>query len=131
MCITGIIEYMAGFVVKKIIKNIVCVKCSIAVVKNAQHEKNSLLHIKNRGRLTQPSNEVIHLCKIVETVFKSYQHFLNKNDVIQLLTIKATSKIQIANIFPMLSDHILEQPPLNNHLLQIILFRIPIPAVQL
>lgn len=39
------------------------------MVKYEQHENNlQLLDIKKRGKLTQPSDKVIHLCKITETV---------------------------------------------------------------
>jgi hypothetical protein len=81
-----------------------------------------LIQVKNRGGLIKPSNDIIVLCKAAEQVFKTYQHQLSniKNNPINYLIIKATSKIQIYNMFNCISDHILNQSPLNNHLLQII-----------
>jgi len=40
--------------------------------------------------------------------------------MIQYLTIKASSKLQINKLSNQILDHMLDQSPLNNHLLQII-----------
>jgi len=81
-----------------------------------------LIRVKSRGGLIQPSQDVVVLCKTAEHIFKSYQHKLSDipNNPINYLITKAMSKIQIYKMFNCISDHILNQSPLNNHLLQII-----------
>ena len=64
--------------------------------------------------------DVIHLCQVAERVFKMYQSKLSTNrNIINFLIIKATSQININEIFLSIAVHILNQEPLNNHLLQI------------
>jgi len=98
------------------------IKCSVC--SNAIHDGNrisiNLLDIKNRGGLKKPSKDVIFLCKIGELVFKIHKDKLPANSPIEFLIIKASSKININNYFTSLNIHILEQSPLNNHLLQLI-----------
>jgi len=98
------------------------IKCSVC--SNAIHDGNrisiNLLDIKNRGGLKKPSKDVILLCKIGELVFKIHKDKLPANSPIEFLIIKASSKININNYFTSLNIHILEQSPLNNHLLQLI-----------
>lgn len=72
--------------------------------------------------MIKPSEDIVLICKTAELVFRSHQHSLSslKPNVIQYLTIKASSKLQINKLFNQISDHILDEFPLNNHLLQII-----------
>jgi len=119
MCITDIVEYIAGFVVKKLKKKINCNECVKALLSDSSN--NFLLNIKNQGRLIKPSTDVVKLCKLSETIFKSHQNEIKcKKDIISYLTIKASSKIQISTLFSSLSVHILDQSPLDNYLLQIV-----------
>jgi len=121
MCVTDIVEYIAGFVVKKLKTKINCNECVKALLSDSSN--NFLLNIKNQGRLIKPSTDVVKLCKLSETIFKSHQNEIKcKKDIISYLTIKASSKIQISTLFSSLSVHILDQSPLDNHLLQIVTF---------
>ncbi|KAF0690621.1 Uncharacterized protein FWK35_00035182 [Aphis craccivora] len=77
--------------------------------------------IINRGGLKQPSADLVKLCKIAEKIFKHYESNISKiPNLINYLIIKATSSIDINTIFIPLSDHILNQAPMNNHLLQLL-----------
>jgi len=82
----------------------------------------SLVDIKNRGGLTKPTRDMTYLCKTAEITFRTLHQILPsiKYDIIEYLKIKATSKLQIANIFNDISEHILYQSLLENHLLQLI-----------
>jgi len=120
--VNDVIEYISGFVVRKIIKKMSCSICVMAMIEKHVEVGLELIQVKNRGGLMKPSYDIIVLCKAAEQVFKTHQHQLStiKDNPINYLIIKATSKIQINNMFKSLSDHILNQSPLNNHLLQII-----------
>lgn len=80
-----------------------------------------LLNIKNQGGLTKPSKDVVKLCKLSEIIFKCHEKEIKfKEDIISFLVIQASSKIEISSLFSSLNVHILDQSPLDNHLLQII-----------
>lgn len=56
-----------------------------------------------------------------ELVFKSNMNIIQQNcNPIPLLIIKACSQLQINALFPSLNEHILNQSPIHNHLLQLI-----------
>jgi len=83
-----------------------------------------LLHldIKNRGGLTKPSNDVIHICKIAEKTFTSRLFDVPKHmeNPVNFLIVKSMAHINIKNVFNCLNDHIITQSSINNHLLQIV-----------
>jgi len=114
-----VLEYISGFIVKKVLSKMKCIMCSDAIQDDNRTSIN-LLDIKNRGGLKKPSKDVISLCKIGELVFKIHKHKLLAYNPIDFLIIKASSKININDYFTSLNIHILEQSPLNNHLLQLI-----------
>jgi len=120
--VNDVIEYISGFVVRKIIKKMSFLICVMAMIEKHVEVGLDLIQVKNRCELMKPSYDIIGLCKAAEQVFKTHQHQLStiKNNPINYLIIKATSRIQINNMFKSLSDHILNQSPLNNHLLQIL-----------
>jgi len=76
-----------------------------------------LIDIITRGKLIKPTNGMTELCRIAENVFRT-----------QLIykTVGATNirksflKININKYFLNLYDHIYNQGPINNHLIQII-----------
>jgi len=118
--VDDIVEYIAGFIVRKLEKKIISDDC-IRSLTRTHSEVGSLLNIKNRGGLRKPSVDVIHLCQVAERVFKMYQSRLStSSNIINFLIIKATSRISINKIFLSIAEHILNQEPLNNHLLQIV-----------
>lgn len=119
----NVIEYISWFITRKLLRTVSCHIC-LNVLTNTGHNvlNNTLLNIKSRGGLIKPSENIVLICKTAELVFRSHQQSLSslKSNIIQYLTIKASSKLQINKLFNQISDHILDQSPLNNHLLQII-----------
>lgn len=75
--------------------------------------------IRNRGGLIKPSHDVVQICKIAERTIRHFQA-IDKNNVINKITLEAMKNINIEKYFTNLSLHILDQEPLNNHVLQII-----------
>jgi len=116
----GAIDYIAGFIVKKIKQIINCDYCSKALVDELNC--HILIDIKNCGGLNKPANDVIRICQISENTFKLYiiNAINSKNNPIQFLILKCMANIDIHNYFKTINEHIYTQSPLNNHLLQII-----------
>jgi len=80
-------EYIAGFVVKKILKLITCSFCQASPTINSNN-CNSLISIKNRGGLIFPSNNVVKVCQETERIIKSHPvtYFNNVKNKIILYT---------------------------------------------
>ncbi|KAF0751335.1 Uncharacterized protein FWK35_00022449, partial [Aphis craccivora] len=64
-------EYIAGFVVKKILKQITCSTCQASLTVSSNN-CNSLISIKNRGSLIIPSNNVVKVCQETESIIRSH-----------------------------------------------------------
>jgi len=95
--IDDVVEYIAGFVVRKIVNKMSCLNCVTAITENNDENAFSLIRVKSRGGLIKPSRDVLVLCKTAEQIFKSFQHKLSsiRNDPIHYLITKSLSKIQI------------------------------------
>lgn len=102
---------------KKIINCHIC--CDVLKDYTMPH---TLKDLKNRGGLTKPSTDVMHICNIAEKTFTSRIHDVPKHieDPVNFLIVKSIAHISIKNLFNCLNDHILILSPINNHLLQIV-----------
>lgn len=70
--IINIVEYIAGFIVRKVQRIMVCDTC-LDVLEQNHSNLGSLIAIKNRSGLKQPSADLVKLCKIAEKIFKHYE----------------------------------------------------------
>lgn len=103
--------YIAGFIVKKIIKLIKCEICISVLTCN-----ESLSYLQKRkcyGGLTSASEDVIITCLLAEKVFRTYPNIFNVKNVILKLLVKAMSEI-LSNIFNN-NTHLFDQNPLSDH----------------
>ena len=70
----AILEYIGGFIVRKIMRDIECDICAAALVDGYENKMTtsyaSLVSVKNRGGLVFPSSGVVQILKICETAFK-------------------------------------------------------------
>jgi len=116
-----VISYIAGFIVKKLMKNLRCAQCINALIgKNDEIDQN-LINIKNRGSLIYPSRDVIYICKKVDSVITMYIK-INKN--LSNININSFTNDLMQNIFSYtsqsifneLNDHINDQCFFSNHL---------------
>ena len=75
----NVVTYIAGFVVRKVIKSIQCMTCFDKLLSSDDadtpllHSETSfdLLELRDRGGLIRPSNSVIGLCEKTENVIRS------------------------------------------------------------
>lgn len=117
---------MAGFISRKQKKINIC-KERVKVLTNSETEDcsrsrlKSLLTIKIRGGLTKPSEDVVAVCKVAEFSFKNNTNKISEqSNIIQYLTVKSASQLNINQLFTGISNHTSNQSPFNNHLLQIV-----------
>lgn len=114
--VTDIVEYISGFVVKKITKKLhckVCVECLHA----SGNEHYAFISRKNLGRLVIPSQDVVKVCKCAESHIRLVEARgeLTRKDLVNGIVIKCLRDLQQQNIFCNLMPHILQQEPLSNH----------------
>jgi len=94
-------EYIAGFVVKKILKLIACSTCQASLTINSNN-CNSLISIKNRGGLIFPSNNVVKVCQETERIIRSHPvtYFNNVKNKFYLFTkVKVNLYKRSTNLF--------------------------------
>jgi hypothetical protein len=114
--IADVVDYLCGFVVKKLRKKKSCQIC--CAVLEDEESNSAFLRRKDRGGLVRPSKDVINVCRVAELVFRENNKF--SGNVIEKLMLTSKRNLNIAKTSSGLSDHILEQDALNNHLLQLI-----------
>lgn len=110
-----VIEYIAGFVVRKIKKMLYCQICVDSLEKYSPN--NTLTMIKNKGGLLFASQDVIKVCKIVERILKQYLSIGVKQTGLPqyMLTIISKTLASCGDLFGDLSQHSIDQWNVDNH----------------
>lgn len=85
-----VIAYISGFVANKVYTSTKCICKELLISDKAQ--QYSLQEIKNRGKLTFASSDVIQICLIAEQIIKEIKVF-ELEDVKKILLKKAMKKI--------------------------------------
>jgi len=115
-----IISYISGAVVKIINKKISCDICKNSlIVKKGQQSESLLQRRKAYGNLISASKNVIHICKIAETIVRHYKHNLNIPNILQQMNISALHLLPINSLF-LDNEHMYDQVPLADHRNQLI-----------
>ena len=74
----SILEYIGGFIVRKLVNKITCEVCCLALIgtkiflSTSNTIIKSLTTVKDRGGLIYPSRDVSKILKVSEMVFKGY-----------------------------------------------------------
>lgn len=74
--VQNIVPYIAGFVVRKLLRHDRCPECRVALITSAHDpsfmlEDRFFLRLKNKGGLLLPSSNVIRVLRLVESLFRS------------------------------------------------------------
>lgn len=74
--ITNVISYIAGFVVKKVLRHDKCPECRVALISSTDDvwvppEERHFIRLKDNGGLLMPSLDVTKVLKLSESVFSS------------------------------------------------------------
>lgn len=116
---THVVEYIAGWVVRKLNMELKCEDCLAAILSPAG-EDCSFIKRKNRGGLIYPSNEVKKICKKSESFFR----MAIKSNYIKYKEDQIVSKVLESflneNIFPELDLHMHDVSPLENHSIHLV-----------
>ncbi|RVE40704.1 hypothetical protein evm_014645 [Chilo suppressalis] len=116
------ITYIAGFVVRALMKTLKCETCIGALtVEDKEHEHYKFTKVKDKGGLVYPSSDVITICKRMEvtikaTVLTENQVTVSTKDLKSVLIAKALPHFIGMNLFNDIHLHQFDQSPLNNHL---------------
>lgn len=114
--VDDVTEYIAGFVARKVARVITCGVCADGLLIN---DSNSLLlNRKNRGGLCKAATDVVKICKIAEKVFRMFR--VDSNAQVKRMILYTFRQINGNNFFVELNQHILDQDPENNHILQLL-----------
>ena len=120
----AILGYIAGFIVRKILKRISCVQCSESLLHNLPNLHNdhgygryilpslSLINSKNRGGLIIPSKSVVDIVIKSDKAFRIYigtKSKMNKHTMLNMIY----SSIISTNLFSELADHDKENEQIN------------------
>lgn len=82
------IAYIAGYVVRVLIKNIKCDICATALTTNASNELHKFIIAKTKGGLLFPSLDTIKICKAAESVVRSLEGTIFKKETVLVKTLK-------------------------------------------
>lgn len=98
------VGYIAGFVSRKIVSKLVkCPQCHRLLVSANRNDEFSLIYVKNRGKLTFPTNDVVEICKTAEDNFRSFYSSNSKKTIFKQLLNTCESIILPQNI--LIVDH--------------------------
>lgn len=121
--ISDIIEYIAGFVVRKIKSTVQCEICLKAI--QSDTSSGNFVNIKNysnvKQALTIPSTDVIHICKIAEAeirLLEKTDHLVQKN-ILQKLIIKIMRNVR-SSVFSEYYEHMYDNNVESNHIIHLI-----------
>jgi hypothetical protein len=67
----NIVEYISGFVVRKMFKVVHCQLCR-SVLQAPAKRNNSIIFINDEGKLLMPSNDIVQAAKKIEALFRQY-----------------------------------------------------------
>ena len=104
----NVVNYVSGFVQKKVVASLNCVQCKTILSEN-QYEL-SLLQLKNRGGLVKPNNDVFCVVlitnQVIDHILRSCDLFTERNIIKKvLIRVKTYLNEQKPNIFKQLTDH--------------------------
>jgi len=126
----NVVVYIAGYVVRSLLKKIKCETCQLALQSTDLFEDTfrndfALVCQKDRGGLIRPSSDVVAVCKSAERCVRDYTASCQKpicaeRFVSSHMCTKVMSHFIGTSVFSSLSDHALEMEPVDNHQVQLI-----------
>ena len=107
--VEGIVEYIGGFVVRRVCEKVSCTQCAHSLVQLAGPGHHSgLLHLKNNGGLVIPSEDVCTILKHCETLLRSSLNIKHvRRDQWEKMTVLKLMSDMPTNLFSSLENHFL------------------------
>ena len=107
--VEGILEYIAGWIVRSVSKSVSCQQCAPALVRPVEQCTSSLLTLKNNGGLVVPSISVVRIVRECELVTRSS---VNVKKVVsgewEKMLLPKFMNAMPSDLFPELAEHSLE-----------------------
>jgi len=120
--VDNVVVYIAGFVIRSLQKRILCPDCQAALfstVKMVEDHDHGLLQTKNHGGLLHTSNDVVKLCKMTESHFRSLMAPGQKPVLYSDLKTETCNSVLRAfvgvELFPDLLEHTFDSDPVDDH----------------
>ena len=119
------ISYIAGYVVKMVMKHILCFHCSQALGSKNQAYTSSFLKLKDRGGLIKPSRSVVIVCEETE---KSFQRMLlatggelpRSSGIPDAIAMSVLQNVDTCKVFQKLESHMFDSEIEDNHIFSLI-----------
>ena len=112
MFVRDVVEYLAGWVIRKLISKIKCTECIAAVTLPVSHESraDSLLQIQNRGGLIKPSDGLVKIIftaeRLIREIVSSVCEFSGKDYDLLKLEVRLLEALPCSQVlFPNASYH--------------------------
>jgi hypothetical protein len=89
--VEDVVKYVAGFIVFKLTKHIVCQICRNHLVPWENERRNEvplLIKIKNKNNLSVPSADVIKICSVAEKIFRCYHNEICSKNIKEILLLR-------------------------------------------
>lgn len=101
---TNIVEYIAGFITRRLSLEIHCPDCMQALTGSTK-TGFSLINIKNRGGLVTPSEDVIRICRICEKLVRETSVLNPQKNLSDTLKIRLLNQCVTKNLFQNIESH--------------------------
>lgn len=113
--VENIVPYISGFVGKKLRRTLKCKECSsVLSYKLTLKSDTVLLNLKNRGGLFLSSDDLIAVCKSAEQSFRFFESKILEKNIFHTMLFHSIQHLN-SNTFSSLFEHIINQPPMENH----------------
>ena len=119
------ISYIAGYVVKMVMKHICCFQCSQSLGSKKHRHESRFLQLKDRGGLVKPSRSVVTVCEETEKCFErllltTAGDIPRSIGIPEAIAISVLQNIDISKVFQELKSHIFDSEVENNHVFTLI-----------
>lgn len=118
--IEDVVKYISGFVIRKLLRSNICDTCSIFLT--AKSTDSILITLKSRGKLIFPSEDVIKIAKVCETIIRENSHIIFKTKNIKNVLVMKSFQTVCHLVFNdnKMTEHIMQQDIFNNHKTELI-----------
>jgi len=120
--VDNVVVYIAGFVIRRLQKRILCSDCQAALfstVQTVENQDHGLLQTKDRGGSLHPSDDVVKLCKMTESHFRSLmapgQKPVLSSDLKTEICNSVLRDFVGVELLPDLLEHTFDSDPIDDH----------------
>ena len=114
--LTEPVVYVAGFVERKIIKQIKCDTC-IELLNRCEPYVSSFISLKSKGNLRFPRKDTVTVCETVHKILYllKLENKLKSKNAYQIIIYNSFKKLNINSLFLLFNDHIMDCDAMENH----------------